>query len=108
MFALVSQSLVTGEPMHQTLPQTLLDRLFYHRNASPLIDKSQKDMHEIDEISSMNFMFYAAGLGELSSLCRMYLLCMLILATSWSSQCFEGKLNYLHVMRRTDILTGFG
>lgn len=70
MFALTSQSLLTGEPMHQTLPQTLLDRLFYHRNATPLVN-SNDDMHEIDEITSINFMFYAAGLSESSeSYCK--------------------------------------
>ncbi|KAF7369614.1 hypothetical protein MVEN_00292200 [Mycena venus] len=30
VFSLISQSLRTGEPMHQVIPTNLLDRLFYH------------------------------------------------------------------------------
>ncbi|KZP19305.1 hypothetical protein FIBSPDRAFT_1045659 [Athelia psychrophila] len=63
MFGLVAQSLRTGEPMHQVLPQTLVERLFYHRHTSFLAPGSEKkDMVDIEEMESIDYMFYCAGL----------------------------------------------
>lgn len=63
MFGLVSQSLRTAEPMHQVLPHTLLERLFYHRHTSFLSPSSQKkDVVDIEEMESLDYMFYASGL----------------------------------------------
>ncbi|KAJ7784920.1 hypothetical protein DFH07DRAFT_763532 [Mycena maculata] len=36
IFSLISQSLRTGEPMHQVLPTSLLDRLFYQQSVDEL------------------------------------------------------------------------
>ncbi|KAI5116968.1 hypothetical protein M0805_002170 [Coniferiporia weirii] len=50
VFTLVSQSLRTGEPLHQAIPSSLRDRLFYHharghplyRNAAPKFESESK------------------------------------------------------------------
>ncbi|KAF7972398.1 hypothetical protein HWV62_18046 [Athelia sp. TMB] len=63
MFGLVSQSLRTAEPMHQVLPQTLVERLFYHRHTSYLAPGSEKkDIVDIEEMESIDYMFYCSGL----------------------------------------------
>lgn len=63
MFGLIAQSLRTAEPMHQVLPQTLVERLFYHRHNSFLTPGSQKkDMVDVEEMESVDYMFYCAGL----------------------------------------------
>ena len=60
MFALVSQALRTGEPMHQVLPQCLLDRLFYHHNLAG--GASDVYTFDIKDIRSLDYMYYATGL----------------------------------------------
>jgi hypothetical protein len=63
MFGLVANSLRTGEPMHEVLPNTLLERLFYHRHKSYLSPNSdKKDMVDIEEMQSLDYMFYCTGL----------------------------------------------
>jgi len=63
MFDLVANSLRTAEPMHQVLPQTLLQRLFYHRHTSLLTPNSdKKDFLDIEEMQSLDYMFYCTGL----------------------------------------------
>jgi len=63
MFGLVSNSLRTAEPMHQVLPHTLLERLFYHRHTTFLSPNSdKKDIVDIEEMQSLDYMFYCTGL----------------------------------------------
>jgi len=65
VFGLVSHSLRTGEPMHQVLPTTLLDRLFYHHHHSVVVPSAEGDTKHCpgaDEIQSLNYMYYAQGL----------------------------------------------
>lgn len=63
MYSLVSHALRNAEPMHQVLPQTLLERLFYHRHTSFLSPNStKKDTIDIEEMSSIDYMFYCTGL----------------------------------------------
>ena len=63
MYSLVSHALRNAEPMHQVLPQTLLERLFYHRHTSFLSPNSnKKDMVDIEEMASIDYMFYCTGL----------------------------------------------
>jgi len=63
MFSLVSNCLRTAEPMQQVLPQTLLERLFYHRHTSFLSpDSDKKDFVDIEEMQSLDYMFYCTGL----------------------------------------------
>ncbi|KZP26783.1 hypothetical protein FIBSPDRAFT_731732 [Athelia psychrophila] len=63
MFGLIAQSLRTAEPMHQVLPQTLVERLFYHRHTSFLAPGSEKkDVVDVAEMESIDYMFYCAGL----------------------------------------------
>lgn len=63
MFSLISHSLRTAEPIQQVLPQPLLERLFYHHRTtflSPSSDK--KDIIDFEEMQSLDYMFYCAGL----------------------------------------------
>jgi len=62
MFSLVSQSLRTAEPMHQVLPNPLLERLFYHRQTTFYFPNSNKKDIDFDEMQSLDYMFYCAGL----------------------------------------------
>lgn len=63
MFHLVSNSLRTAEPMHQVLPQTLLERLFYHRHKSLLSPNVEtNDIVDTEEMRSLDYMFYSTGL----------------------------------------------
>lgn len=49
--------------MHQVLPQTLLERLFYHRHRTLLSPNSdKKDIVDIEEMQSLDYMFYCTGL----------------------------------------------
>jgi len=64
IFSLVSQSLRTGEPMHQVLPSSLVERLFYHHRGGNNGDHaSDKERHiDIDQVQSLDYMYYANGL----------------------------------------------
>lgn len=71
IFGLVSNSLRTGEPMHQVLPQTLLERLFYHRHTTLLSPNSdKKDFVDLEEMQSVDYMFYCTGLVAVYHLLR--------------------------------------
>ncbi|KAI0266395.1 hypothetical protein BC834DRAFT_969434 [Gloeopeniophorella convolvens] len=62
MFALVAQSLRTGEPMHAVLPQTLLDRLLYHDAAAYATPPSGKDgIDHVEQVRSLEYLFYASA-----------------------------------------------
>jgi hypothetical protein len=62
IFSLVSQSLRTGEPMHQVLPSTLLERLFYHHPRNHGSTLNQEVMMTITDMQSLDYMYYATGL----------------------------------------------
>ncbi|KAJ7595105.1 hypothetical protein C8J56DRAFT_1013068 [Mycena floridula] len=64
VFALVSQALRTGEPLHQVLPSTLLDRLFHHHNRqSTHIPDSQSvtTVMNVEQIRSLDLVYYATS-----------------------------------------------
>ncbi|KAJ3987146.1 hypothetical protein F5890DRAFT_1571904 [Lentinula detonsa] len=67
LFSLISQSLRTGEPLHQVLPQSLVGRLLYHHyhhhylhNTST--DGSHGDGLTVEMLSSLDYMFYATAI----------------------------------------------
>jgi len=64
IFSLVSQSLRTGEPLHQVLPGTLVERLFYHHHRdNSWSSVSDKRHHvDVDHVQSLDYMYYANGL----------------------------------------------
>ncbi|GJJ13910.1 hypothetical protein Clacol_008167 [Clathrus columnatus] len=61
VFSLVSRSLRTGEPVQETLPKNLLDRVLYHHSRrhqeGPNIDAEEQWEH----IHSVDFLAYATG-----------------------------------------------
>lgn len=67
-FSLISQSLRTGEPLHQVLPQSLVGRLLYHHyNHHNLHEASPDRAHggdgiTVETLSSLDYMFYATGI----------------------------------------------
>ncbi|KAH9950803.1 hypothetical protein B0H21DRAFT_721769 [Amylocystis lapponica] len=68
MFLLISQSLRTGEPLHQAQSQNLLDRLHYHGQAANLPGKTPVDgtsvpapTSPLQSVTSYEYMFYASG-----------------------------------------------
>ncbi|PCH37055.1 hypothetical protein WOLCODRAFT_140699 [Wolfiporia cocos MD-104 SS10] len=66
-FLLISQSLRTGEPLHQTQYQNLVDRVFYHGDAdlpSLKLDEELRDsmrIEQLESVSSYEYMFYASA-----------------------------------------------
>jgi hypothetical protein len=63
VFTSVSQSLLTGEPMHTVLPQTLLDRLLLHHQVgeSSTPDLDRRSIIGPDEMQSIDHMFYTSA-----------------------------------------------
>ncbi|KIY67696.1 hypothetical protein CYLTODRAFT_483276 [Cylindrobasidium torrendii FP15055 ss-10] len=58
LFTLVSQSLRTAEPLPEVLPNSLLEKLFYHQeNHAPSIKALN-----IEHIQTVDYMYYAAGI----------------------------------------------
>lgn len=73
IFALVSQSLRTGEAMHQVLPSALLDSLLYHHKHSILRETEDEASHPtavtaIEKIQSVEYMYFAAGVAAVSQI----------------------------------------
>ncbi|KAJ7032645.1 hypothetical protein C8F04DRAFT_650188, partial [Mycena alexandri] len=68
VFSLISQSLRTGEPMHQVIPMNLLDRLFYHdahgHARTPLVPPEGFNGQPVDVegIKSVSYMYYASSI----------------------------------------------
>ncbi|CCM03466.1 uncharacterized protein FIBRA_05599 [Fibroporia radiculosa] len=68
-FLLVSQSLRTGEPLHQTQHQDLVDRVFYHGDMSRPINDPGADggatarSPHLEIVTSYEYMFYASGVA---------------------------------------------
>ncbi|KAI0946571.1 hypothetical protein AcW1_010001 [Taiwanofungus camphoratus] len=73
-FLLVSQSLRTGEPLHQTHSQHLLDRLLYHGDVSkpsfPTDDQNAAHTARLQSVTSYEYMFYASGIVAVFQLLR--------------------------------------
>jgi len=74
VFSLVSQSLRTGEPLHEVVPRNLVDRVFYHHTLLPaedpnildpnMLDGARKQPEsELDQLRSEEFMSYATGVA---------------------------------------------
>ena len=64
--------------MHQALPFPLLERLFYHHrsaHAVPYAQEAHTDEFDIEEIKSINYMFYATGLVAMYKLLMVSHLC---------------------------------
>ena len=62
IFALVSQSLRTGEPIHQILPTSLLDRLLYHSSHQQLSEREEVHRLKVAEkLASLDFSYFATG-----------------------------------------------
>ncbi|KAJ7132494.1 hypothetical protein C8R44DRAFT_978049 [Mycena epipterygia] len=73
VFSLISQSLRTGEPMHQVLPASLLDRLFYHdaRTHFPINPlENGLQMVDVEAIKSVDYMYYASSIVAVYQLLR--------------------------------------
>ena len=72
IFALVSQSLRTGEPMHQILPTTLLDRLFYHHRHDTMAanEAESEQASYVERVKSIEFLYFATGITAVSQAIR--------------------------------------
>lgn len=55
---MVAQSLRTAEPLHEVLPQTLLERLFYHQQHA--LDQVNEPL-TIEHLKTLDYMYYASG-----------------------------------------------
>ena len=69
VFSLVSQSLRTGEPLLEVLPESLVGRLMYHHYnhnylhevSSPHGSHIDKHFLSVEIVSSLDYMYYATG-----------------------------------------------
>ncbi|KAJ7478392.1 hypothetical protein FB451DRAFT_1452874 [Mycena latifolia] len=63
-FTLIAQALRTGEPLHHVLPQSLLDRLFYHhgRAGGPAVISGTDGRIDLEGIKSPSYMYYASAM----------------------------------------------
>ena len=74
VFSIVSQSLRTGEPLHQVLPQSLVGRLLYHHYNHKYLHDVPSTLHghhdhdslkhylSVETVSSLDYMYYATGI----------------------------------------------
>ncbi|EGN94526.1 hypothetical protein SERLA73DRAFT_188476 [Serpula lacrymans var. lacrymans S7.3] len=67
-FTVVSQSLRTGEAMHQVLPRSLLDRLFYHNRIANIAHVAGEDSVDVEALRSLDYVYYASGIVAVSQL----------------------------------------
>jgi hypothetical protein len=81
VFSLISQSLRTGEPMHQVIPTNLLDRLFYHDShdhghANVRIQPREADDRtlpvDVDAIKSLSYTYYVSSIVAVYQLLRVH------------------------------------
>ncbi|KAJ7619830.1 hypothetical protein DFH06DRAFT_1360909 [Mycena polygramma] len=70
VFSLISQSLRTGEPMHQVIPTNLLDRLFYHETHGRAPGANTLPPVDVEGIKSLNSMYYATSIVAVYQLLR--------------------------------------
>ncbi|EJD03603.1 uncharacterized protein FOMMEDRAFT_133035 [Fomitiporia mediterranea MF3/22] len=72
-FALVSQSLRNGEPIHQILPTSLLDRLLYHHTHDAVALREYavtENVSYFERASSLEFIFFSTGITAVSQVIR--------------------------------------
>ncbi|KAG7095005.1 hypothetical protein E1B28_005799 [Marasmius oreades] len=66
VFSAVSQSLNAGEPLAEVLPQRLVGRFFYHQHSHQHAHRNstskEYDIIAIDQVTSLNYMYYATGI----------------------------------------------
>lgn len=69
-FTLVSQSLRTGEPIHQVIPTSLLDRLLYHQQHQVNSNNSayEEAVDYVERVQSLEFVFFATGVAAMSQI----------------------------------------
>ena len=75
-FSLIAQSLRNGEPMHQVLPSSLVNRVFYHSHhghttftsltsleysRSNVQSPVQTQRPDLEHMKSLDYMYYASG-----------------------------------------------
>jgi len=67
-FSLVSQSLRTGEPMHQILPTSLLDKLLFEHTTKTLsnLHRPVERTEYVEKVQNPEFMYFAAGIASVS------------------------------------------
>ncbi|KAF7303825.1 hypothetical protein MIND_00612300 [Mycena indigotica] len=76
LFSLISQSLRTKDPMHQVLPTSLLDRLFYHDShhanvLSPNLDSAKLSvLGAVERVKSVGYIHYASSVVSVYQLIR--------------------------------------
>jgi len=72
VFTSVSQSLHTGSPIHNVLPETLLDRLLFHHQLALTTTPDIDGRNDIgpDELQSLDHMFYASAVIAVYQLVR--------------------------------------
>ncbi|KAF8206811.1 hypothetical protein K438DRAFT_1816457 [Mycena galopus ATCC 62051] len=70
VFSLISQSLRTGEPMHQVIPTNLLDRLFYHDARTGEAQDPGSKIVNIEVIKSPGYIYYASSIVAVYQLLR--------------------------------------
>jgi len=64
IFSLVSRSLRTAEPLQETLPKNLHERLFYHhRRRVQTENDAGGDADHWAELNSVQYMDFAAGVS---------------------------------------------
>ncbi|KZT25917.1 hypothetical protein NEOLEDRAFT_1132953 [Neolentinus lepideus HHB14362 ss-1] len=62
LFALISQSLRTAEPLPEVLPQTLFERLAYHHHRSTKVREALTEVPQLEQFQSLDYMIYANGM----------------------------------------------
>ncbi|KAF7313882.1 hypothetical protein HMN09_00546000 [Mycena chlorophos] len=75
LFSLISQALRTKEPMHQVLPSSLLDRLFYHHNHSSNVGHGAANQpaalaSNVERAKSLSYIHYASSIVSVYQLVR--------------------------------------
>ncbi len=87
VFSLISQSLRTGEPLHEVLPQSLVGRLLYHHHSHHhlhAVVSSRPQELTLETVTSLNYMYYATGIVAVFLVLRVsgfHLLCLLSMLT---------------------------
>lgn len=104
IFALVSQSLRTGEPLHQILPSSLLDRMLYHQSHKELalsassgagiardgaaeggLETTEEKIDPVERMQSPEFMYYATGIAAVAHTITVHIFSLLVVLSSLTS-----------------------
>lgn len=71
IFALVSQSLRTGQPLHEIYPTALFERMLYHHGQTTASTKDvdiESNEKRLERLQSPEFMYYATCIAAMSQL----------------------------------------